>query len=125
MPFPVSWTLELVGMFTIWLAIPGLRAGVADAVPAHLRGAGFGAFNIVSVILGAAAAPFVVGVLSDLTNLRAALWIVTPPVYLGAFVLYRARNHLDADAAKIFEAIMSAIQQEQAEEAADADPAAE
>ena len=114
MPFALSWSLELVGMFTIWLAIPGLRAGVADAVPAHLRGAGFGAFNIVSVILGAAAAPFVVGVLADLTNLRTALLMVTPPVYVGAFVLYRARNHLDEDAAKIFAAIMSALEAEQA-----------
>ena len=114
MPFPLSWALELIGMFTIWLAIPALRAGVADAVPAHLRGAGFGAFNIVSVILGAAAAPFVVGQLAELTNLRTALWIVTPPVYLGAFVLFKARNHLDEDAAKIFEAVMAAVQAEQA-----------
>jgi MFS family permease len=120
MPFPLSFALELVGMFTIWLAIPGLRAGVADAVPAHLRGAGFGAFNIVSVIFGAAAAPFVVGQLSQLTNLRTALLIVTPPVYLGAYALFRARDHLDADAAKIFEAVMAAIQAEQAEAAADA-----
>ena len=125
MPFALSFALELVGMFTIWLAIPGLRAGVADAVPAHLRGAGFGAFNIVSVILGAAAAPFVVGQLSQLTNLRAALWIVTPPVYLGAYALFRARDHLDADAAKIFEAVIAAIQAEQAEEARDADGDAE
>ena len=120
MPFPLSFALELVGMFTIWLAIPGLRAGVADAVPAHLRGAGFGAFNIVSVIFGAAAAPFVVGQLSQLTNLRAALLIVTPPVYLGAYALFKARDHLDADAAKIFEAVMLAIQAEQAEAEADA-----
>jgi len=120
MPFPLSFALELVGMFTIWLAIPGLRAGVADAVPAHLRGAGFGAFNIVSVIFGAAAAPFVVGQLSQLTNLRTALLIVTPPVYLGAYALFRARDHLDADAAKIFEAVMVAIQAEQVEAAADA-----
>jgi MFS family permease len=120
MPFPLSFALELLGMFTIWLAIPGLRAGVADAVPAHLRGAGFGAFNIVSVIFGAAAAPFVVGQLSQLTNLRTALLIVTPPVYLGAYALFRARDHLDADAAKIFEAVMVAIQAEQAEAAANA-----
>jgi sugar phosphate permease len=120
MPFPLSFALELLGMFTIWLAIPGLRAGVADAVPAHLRGAGFGAFNIVSVIFGAAASPFVVGQLSQLTNLRTALLIVTPPVYLGAYALFRARDHLDADAAKIFEAVMVAIQAEQAEAAADA-----
>ncbi len=126
MPFPLSFALELVGMFTIWLAIPGLRAGVADAVPAHLRGAGFGAFNIVSVIFGAAAAPFVVGQLSQLTNLRTALLIATPPVYLGAYALFRARDHLDADAAKIFEAIMSAIQQDQAEEPGkEADPVGE
>jgi MFS family permease len=124
MPFPLSFALELVGMFTIWLAIPGLRAGVADAVPAHLRGAGFGAFNIVSVIFGAAAAPFVVGQLSQLTNLRAALLIVTPPVYLGAYALFKARDHLDADAAKIFEAVMVAIQAEQAEAEADAAAAA-
>lgn len=117
MPFPVSWTLELMGMFTIWLAVPGLRAGVADAVPAHLRGAGFGAFNIVSVILGAAAAPFVVGQLAELTNLRTALWIVTPPVYVGAYVLFKARDHLDADAAKIFEAVLAAMQAEAAEAA--------
>jgi MFS family permease len=125
MPFPLSFALELVGMFTIWLAIPGLRAGVADAVPAHLRGAGFGAFNIVSVVLGAAAAPFVVGLIAQLTNLRFALLIVTPPVYLGAFVLFKARDHLDEDAAKIFEAVLTAIQAEQAEQAEQADDAAD
>jgi MFS family permease len=124
MPFPLSFALELLGMFTIWLAIPGLRAGVADAVPAHLRGAGFGAFNIVSVIFGAAAAPFVVGQLSQLTDLRTALLLVTPPVYLGAWALFRARDHLDADAAKIFEAVMAAVMAEQAA-AAEQEPAAD
>jgi MFS family permease len=116
MPFVASWFLELGGMFTIWVAVPALRAGVADAVPAHLRGAGFGAFNLVSIVLGGAAAPLVVGFLADVWNLRVAFLLVTPPVYLGAYVLARARDHLDADAAKIFEAVMRAIQQEQAEE---------
>jgi hypothetical protein len=31
-------------------------------------------------------------------------------------VLYRARDHLDADAAKIFEAVVRAMQQEQEQE---------
>jgi MFS family permease len=115
MPFALSWTLELAGMFTVWVAVPALRAGVADAVPAHLRGAGFGAFNLVSIILGGAAAPRVVGFLADVWNLRIAFLLVTPPVYVGAIVLYRARHHLDADAAKIFEAVMRAIEQEQSE----------
>ena len=113
MPFAISWTLELCGMFTVWLAIPALRAGVADAVPAHLRGAGFGAFNLVSIVLGGAAAPLLVGGLADIWNLRIAFLLVTPPVYLGAFVLYRARDHLDEDAARIFAAVVAAIQAEQ------------
>jgi MFS family permease len=116
MPFAASWTLELLGMFTVWVAVPAIRAGVADAVPAHLRGAGFGAFNLVSIVLGGAAAPLIVGFLADIWNLRVAFLLATPPVYVGAFVLYRARDHLDADAAKIFEAVMRAIQEEQSEE---------
>ena len=119
MPFAISWLLELGGMFTVWVAIPALRAGVADAVPAHLRGAGFGAFNLVSIVLGGAAAPLIVGYLADIWNLRVAFLLVTPPVYLGAFILYKARDHLDEDAAKIFEAVMRAVQQEQAEAAED------
>ena len=114
MPFGLSWTLELFGMFTVWVAIPALRAGVADAVPAHLRGAGFGAFNLVSIILGGAAAPLVVGTLADVWNLRVAFLVVTPPVYLGAYILSRARDHIDEDAGRIFEAVLRAIQEEQA-----------
>jgi MFS family permease len=113
MPFVVSLALELVGMFTVWVAVPALRAGVADAVPAHLRGAGFGAFNIVSIVFGAAAAPVIVGALADVFNLRVAFLLVSPPVFLGAYVLYRARDHLDADAAKIFEAVVRAMQQDE------------
>ncbi len=124
MPFALSYALELCGMFTVWVAIPALRAGVADAVPAHLRGAGFGAFNLVSIILGGAAAPLLVGALADVWNLRIAFLVITPPVYLGAWVLYRARDHLDADAARIFEAVMAAIQAEHEQAAADAADAA-
>lgn len=113
MPFAVSFLLELVGMFTVWIAVPALRAGLADAVPAHLRGAGFGAFNLVSIVFGAAAAPIIVGALADVFNLRIAFLLVSPPVFLGAYVLYRARDHLDADAAKIFEAVVRAMQQDE------------
>lgn len=117
MPFALSFALELAGMMTVWVAIPSLRAGVADTVPAHLRGAGFGAFNLVSIVFGAAAAPIVVGALADVWNLRVAFLIVSPPVYVGAWVLYRARDHLDADAAKILDAVMRAVQEQQQQEA--------
>lgn len=116
-PAASSITLQLLGVFWVTMAIPALRAGMADAVPSHLRGAGFGAFNLASIVFGAAAAPLLVGWLSGLTNLRVAFLIVSPPVYVGAFVLYRARAHLDADAMKIFEAVVHAMEQEQARQA--------
>jgi MFS family permease len=109
-----AYALQLVGLFVITMAIPGLRAGLTDALPAHLRGAGFGAFNLVSVVAGQAAAPFVVGVLSagfD-ENLRTAFLIVTPLSFMGAAILFRARRFLDADMQKIVLAVLTALQEE-------------
>lgn len=113
--FVAAFLLELVGIFVLVMSIPALRAGLTDALPANLRGAGFGAFNIVTVLLGAAMAPLLVSALSDIfdNNLRTAFLIVTPPVYLGSWFLLKARDHLDADAAKIFEAIVRAMQEQQ------------
>jgi MFS family permease len=115
-PFAVVWPVEAVGLFVMAMAIPGLRAGLSDAVPANLRGAGFGAFNLVSVILGGAGAPLAVSALSSAFdgNLRTAFLLVTPLVYVGAFVLLRARDHLEADAMKIFQAVLQAMQDQQA-----------
>jgi MFS family permease len=118
--------LEGVGLFVTVMAVPALRAGLSDAVPAHLRGAGFGAFNLVSVIFGQAAASAIVFGLAGAFdhNFRTALTIVSPPVFIGALILLRARHHLDADAAKIFEAIIKAMQEQQERDAADAAEAA-
>ncbi|HET9729912.1 MAG TPA: MFS transporter [Acidimicrobiia bacterium] len=115
LPIPpwLSITLQLIGIFAVTAAIPALRAGMADAVPAHLRGAGFGAFNLVSILFGAAAAPLIVGALAQVWNLRVAFLIVSPPVYIGALILFAARDHLEADAMKIFEAVMRAMAQDQ------------
>jgi MFS family permease len=122
-PTAVSIGLQLLGVFSITMAIPALRAGMADAVPAHLRGAGFGAFNLVSILFGAAAAPLIVGILADQWNLRVAFLIVSPPVYIGAWILLRARDHLDADATKIFEAVIRAMQADEARKQVDQAPA--
>ncbi len=121
------FVLELVGFFITVMSIPSLRAGLSDAVPAHLRGAGFGAFNLVSVILGQAMASTVVFTLAGAYghNFRTALIIVSPPVFVGALVLLKARDHLDEDAAKIFEAIVKAMQEQQERDALDAAEATE
>lgn len=118
-PLAVAIPLQLVGFFITTMSIPSLRAGLSDAVPANLRGAGFGAFNLCSVLFGQAAAPLVLfgisGAFDD--NLRTAFLAVSPPVFVGALVLLRARDHLDEDAAKIFQAILTAMQEQQEREA--------
>lgn len=117
-PFGAAYGLALLGLFIFTMAIPALRAGLSDVVPANLRGAGFGAFNLAAVVFGAAAAPILVGALADVWNLRVALIAVSPPAFFGAYTLYRARYHLDEDAAKIFEAVLRAIQEQQARDEA-------
>jgi MFS family permease len=115
MPFSVAYPLEIFSFFIIAMSVPALRAGMSDAVPANLRGAGFGAFNLCSVVFGQAAAPLIVFGLSGMfdDNLRTAFLICSPPVFIGGLVLLRARDHLEADAAKIFEAVLKAMQDQQ------------
>ncbi|MDP1804911.1 MAG: hypothetical protein Q8K72_07085, partial [Acidimicrobiales bacterium] len=107
--------LQFVGFAIVAMSIPGLRAGLTDAVPAHLRGTGFGAFNLAAVVFGQAAAPFVVGGLSAMfdENLRTALLLVSPISLVGALVLFRARRFLDEDMNKIMMAVLQAMQDEQ------------
>lgn len=115
----LAFVLQAVGIFVMTMAIPGLRAGLTDAVPAHLRGAGFGAFNLVAVVCGQAAAPFVVSAISSSfdENLRVAFLAVTPLYLLGAAILFRARKFLDDDMNKIMMAVLQALQDERDREA--------
>jgi MFS family permease len=109
-----AFALQLVGLFVVTMAIPGLRAGFTDALPAHLRGTGFGAFNLVAVIAGQAAAPFIVAAISSSfdENLRVAFLIVSPVSFLGAAILFRARKFIDEDMQKIMLAVLTALQEE-------------
>jgi MFS family permease len=113
-----TFALQLGGFFITTMCVPALRAGLSDAVPANLRGAGFGAFNLVSVVFGQAAAPIIVFALSGFfdDNLRTAFLLVSPPIFIGGLVLLKARDHLDEDAAKIFQAILTAMQEQQEEQ---------
>jgi hypothetical protein len=116
LPLGPAFGLEVVGLFVIALAVPSLRAGLSDAVPANLRGAGFGAFNLASVVGGQAAASVVVFALAGAFggNFRTALLLVSIPVFAGAAVFLRARDHFDRDAVKILEAVARALQEQQA-----------
>lgn len=115
LPFSVTISLHVVGFFIGAMAVPALRAGLSDVTPHQLRGTGFGAFNLTSVLFGSAAAPVVVGALSQHFggNLRTAFIIVLPPVYIGGIFLLVAKRHVVKDTMAIFQAIMEADQEEQ------------
>jgi MFS family permease len=107
LPYPVCLPLQMVGFFFATSAIPALRAGLTDAVPSTLRGTGFGAFNLASVLFGTAAAPLVTAFFSQRygDNLRTAFLIVLPLAYVGSALLIAARNHLEADTRRLFEMV--------------------
>jgi MFS transporter, Spinster family, sphingosine-1-phosphate transporter len=108
-----SLFVQTLAVFVFTLAIPALRAGVGDAVPAELRGAGFAAFALISAMFGAAAAP-IIGAISDATNLRVAFLATTPTIFLGAVLLFQARRHLDEDVGKVLMAVQRAYQEQMA-----------
>ncbi|HEY6427083.1 MAG TPA: MFS transporter, partial [Acidimicrobiales bacterium] len=106
-PHDLVFLLQLVGLVAATASVPALRAGLSDASPAQVRGAGFAAFNLASVVFGAAAAPLVTAaVASQFDNdYRTAFLIVMPIAFLGAACLLLARRHIEKDSAKVFEAV--------------------
>jgi MFS family permease len=120
MPFGLVFLLQLLGFMAATACVPPLRAGLSDAAPAQVRGAGFGAFNLASVVFGSAAAPLVTSIVAANfdNNFRTAFLILMPIAFLGAAFLLLARKHIESDAAKVFEAVVVAMAANQAQEAA-------
>jgi MFS family permease len=118
--FAVVFVVQLVGFLAATACVPALRAGLSDAAPADLRGTGFGAFNLASVVFGSAAAPLVTSAIATQfgNNYRTAFLIILPVAFLGAGCLLLARRHIERDAAKVFEAVVTAMAAQQAEAAA-------
>jgi MFS family permease len=116
MPFGGAFTLQLLAFLSAASAVPALRAGLSDSVPAHLRGTGFGAFNVASIVFGAAAAPLVTSAVASQFggNYRVAFALVMPITFVGAAFLLAARRHIEKDTAKIFEAVVAAMAAEDA-----------
>jgi MFS family permease len=102
----VRLALQFLGVMAAAGAVPGLRAAMLDVVPAASRGVGASAFALTAAIFGTALAPPLVGLLSDLTSLVGAFYIVFPPVIVGLLFLLRARSTVDADAAALLAALV-------------------
>jgi MFS family permease len=119
-PHGLIFLLQLFGLIAATASVPALRAGLSDAAPAHVRGAGFAAFNLASVVFGSAAAPLVTAAVAGAfgEDYRTAFLIVMPIAFVGAGCLLLARSHIEKDSAKVFEAVVMAMAANQAEEAA-------
>jgi MFS family permease len=120
MPFAAVFVVQLLGFFAATACVPALRAGLSDAAPAHVRGAGFGAFNLASVVFGAAAAPIVTSAIAAQfgNDYRTAFLLILPIAFVGAWCLMLARSHIEEDAGKVFEAVALAMAAQQAADAA-------
>lgn len=116
MPFAGAFALQMVGFLAAASSVPALRAGLSDSVPANLRGTGFGAFNVASIVFGAAAAPILTSAVASQFggNYRVAFALVMPITFVGAAFLLAARRHIEKDTAKIFEAVVAAMAAENA-----------
>jgi MFS family permease len=120
LPFAAVFVIQLLGFLAATACVPALRAGLSDAAPAHVRGAGFGAFNLASVVFGSAAAPIVTSAIAAQfgNNYRTAFLLILPIAFLGAACLMLARRHIEDDAAKVFEAVVLALAAQQDQELA-------
>ncbi len=119
MPFALVFVVQLFGFLAATACVPALRAGLSDAAPAQVRGAGFGAFNLASVVFGAAAAPIVTSAIAAQfgDDYRTAFLLILPIAFVGAWCLMLARTHIEEDAAKVFEAVVLAMAAQQAQDA--------
>ena len=111
MPFAPAYAIQLFAFLVAAASVPALRAGLSDSVPAHLRGAGFGAFNLAAIIFGSAAAPVATSAVASAFggDYRVAFAILMPLTIVGAIFLLAARRHIEKDTAKIFEAVVTAM----------------
>lgn len=98
---PVRILIQFIGVGIISSAPPALRASMMDVVPAESRGVSASAFALISTVCGTAAAPPIVGILADWTSLLGAYYIIAPPIFVGTFILLKARKTILEDAQAI------------------------
>jgi len=109
-PFaPVSFAILVVSGFIASYGTSGAPAIVAAVSPPRIRGQAFATFGLALVVLGAAAAPVVVGGLSELFQqqagmgegpaLRLAMLLAVAVVMsIGTLLIWEAARSADADA---------------------------
>ncbi len=109
-PVPIWFRIpvQIVGVAGIVAGLPGLTVMTAEVVPAAVRGIAFSVTGFLAGLLGALSPP-VVGLIADQFkftvngeqkgHLANAFLIVTPLVWVGAYVALRGRRHVGVDVA--------------------------
>ncbi len=114
----VTLAFVATGGFLASLGVPGMSALVAACSPPRIRSQAFAAFGLALAVCGAAAAPLVVGLISDLLqdrygvnegdSVRYAMIIACAIVMsLGTWFIYSASRSASADAKKVIAAFIA------------------
>ena len=94
---PTAAVLLFFGSFCLTVPVAPSEALFSDVVPGELRGRAASVRAVVRAL--SALAPFIVGVLSDATDLQTALALVTPLYAIGGLVMLFAARSYPADLA--------------------------
>lgn len=97
----IFWPAMFVTLLLLFLNTAPLNAAMANVLPAHLRGAGFGLYMLSIHLFGDAASPAIIGKLSDSIGLRVP--VLAAGLLMGAagFVLLVGRRSLERDLAAV------------------------
>ncbi len=93
-------TLLIMGI-TIMMFIAGASAVTQDVIHPGLRATSYAIAVVVQNLLGASAAPLVVGTIYDNSNIQRALSILPFALLIGAFMFYLGSRHYQRDMEKV------------------------
>ena len=128
----VMTVLLIIGALIASLTIPGISTLIAATAPPRIRSQAFAAFGLALAVCGAAAAPLVVGAVSELfqtwwgvnegDSLRYAMVIASATVMaVGTFFIYRASLTAESDAQRVLADFIAEHSHQQAMDARQAE----
>jgi sugar phosphate permease len=94
----VFWPAMFGSLFLLFLNVGPLNAAMANVLPADLRTRGFALTTMAIHLLGDAASPWLIGVVSDRIGLTAPVLGAGMLLGVSGLVLLAGRNALDRDA---------------------------
>jgi MFS family permease len=111
--FLVKGNVQIGVLFLFGIIIMTFIAGAAavtqDVIHPGLRATSYAIAVAVQNLLGSFTAPIVLGMISDLTNIRTAMLILPFALLLGSFLFYMGSRHYLSDMSKVTKIDLEAI----------------